>query len=266
MKNSKIESPVKSGYSSVNGLKMYYEIYGSGQPLVLIHGGGSTIQTTFGRILEPLSRNRQLIAVELQSHGRTEDADRPLSFEQDADDVAGLLKNLGIEKADFFGFSNGGSTTMQIAIRHPHLAGRIVVASAMAKRTGLPPQFFEFMKNASLENMPQQYQQAYKEVAPDPSRLLSMHDKCADRMLNFQSWSDEDIRSIKAPTLFIVGDKDIVSPEHAVEMYRLIPDCQLAILPGGHGDYIGEITTLKGSPAENYEAISIIEKFLNARR
>lgn len=259
---SKGPKPVKTGYSVVNGLKMYYEIYGSGKPLVLLHGGGSTIQTTFGRVLEPLSQGRQLIAVELQSHGRTADIERPLSFEQDADDVAGLLKNLGIQKADFFGFSNGGSTAMQIAIRHPQLVDRIIVASAMAKRSGLPPQFFEFMKNASLENMPQELQKAYLEVAPDPSRLISMHDKCRDRILYFESWSDDAIRSIKAPTLLLFGDRDVVTPEHAVELYRLIANSRLAILPGGHGDYIGEIATLSNGVPEKFSAIPVIEEFL----
>ena len=110
-----------SGYASVNGLKMYYEIHGTGTPLVLIHGGGSTIQTTFGRVLHSFAKDRQVIAVELQAHGHTADIDRPLSFEQDADDVAELLKHLNIDKADIFGFSNGASTTLEIAIRHPGL-------------------------------------------------------------------------------------------------------------------------------------------------
>jgi pimeloyl-ACP methyl ester carboxylesterase len=98
---------------------MYYEIYGKGKPLVLIHGGGSTIQTTFGRVIPKLALHRKLIATELQAHGRTSDRDNELSFEQDADDVATLLKNLNIHRADFFGFSNGGTTALQIAIRHP---------------------------------------------------------------------------------------------------------------------------------------------------
>src|SRR5689334_17031450 len=116
------QSPGDKGqgsYASVNGLKMYYEIHGEGAPLVLIHGGGSTIQTTFGRVLPALAKNHKVIAVELQAHGHTADIDRPLSFEQDADDVAELLKQLHIEKADVFGFSNGASTTLEIAIRHP---------------------------------------------------------------------------------------------------------------------------------------------------
>src|SRR6186997_1085972 len=102
-----------SGYSDVNGLKMYYEIHGDGFPIVLIHGGGSTIQSTFGRILPILAKDHKVIAVEMQAHGRTKDIDRALSFTQDADDISVLLKNLGIPKADIFGFSNGASTTLQ---------------------------------------------------------------------------------------------------------------------------------------------------------
>src|SRR5690606_29072653 len=110
-----------TGYSDVNGIKMYYEIYGQGKPLVLIHGGGSTIESNWARVIPLLAKNRKVLALELQAHGRTSDRNGDLSFEQDADDVAGLLHNLNIDRADFFGFSNGGTTTLQIAIRHPEI-------------------------------------------------------------------------------------------------------------------------------------------------
>ncbi len=103
-------------YAKVNGLNLYYEVHGDGNPLVLIHGGGSTIQTTFGRVINDLSIKHKVIAVEMQAHGHTADIDRPLSFEQDADDIAELLRHLKIDKADIFGFSNGASTTLQFAI------------------------------------------------------------------------------------------------------------------------------------------------------
>lgn len=253
----------KSGYSEVNGLKMYYEIYGQGKPLVLIHGGGSTIQTSFGRIIPPLARQRQIIGVELQTHGRTNDRNTDLSFEQDAEDVAALLKNLQLDKADFFGFSNGGSTAIQIAMRHPALVDKIIVGSAFYKRNGVYPQFWDFMNQATIEQMPQQYKDTYAEVAPDPGNLQTMHDKCVKRMLEFKDWSDDQIKSIKAPTLIITGDADVVTPEHAVEMYRLIPNCQLAIIPGGHGKYIGEITTLNSDSENTGFVVSMIEEFLN---
>lgn len=259
-------SNFKSGYSEVNGLKMYYEIYGQGKPLVLIHGGGSTIQTSFGRIIPEIAKYRQVIGLELQTHGRTNDRNTDLSFEQDADDVATLLKNLQITKADFFGFSNGGSTTMQIAIRHPNLVDKIIVGSAFCKRSGAPPQFWDFMKQATIDHMPQQYKDTYVKVAPDPSHLKTMHDKCAKRMIEFKDMSDEQIKSIKAPALLIAGDADVITPEHAVEMYRLIPDCRLAILPGGHGDYMGEITTLNNdTQSTGFVVVPIIEEFLNKK-
>ena len=147
----------KSGYSEVNGLKMYYEIHGQGEPLVLIHGGGSTIQTNFEKIIPLFAKNRMVVAVELQAHGRTNDRNADLTFEQDADDVAALLKNLNIYKANFFGFSNGGTTALQFAIRHPELVDKMILGSALAKRNGAPDWFWGFMAQAKLENMPSWY-------------------------------------------------------------------------------------------------------------
>ena len=156
-------------FAAVNGLKMYYEVHGSGNPLVLLHGGGSTIESTFGRILPELARAHQVIAVELQAHGHTLDIDRPLSFEQDADDVAALLKQLKIEKVDVMGFSNGGTTALQIAIRHPELVNRLVLLAAAFKRSGMQPGFFDGFQNASLEkSMPQPLKDAYLRANPDP--------------------------------------------------------------------------------------------------
>ena len=190
-----------------------------------------------------MAKTRQVIAFEQQGHGRTADiADRPFSFEQSADDAAALLQHLKIEKADFFGFSNGGNIALQIAIRHPSRVRKLVVASAMFKRDGLYPEVWEFMKRSTLENMPKELQEAYRKVAPHPEQLPTFHDKCAKRMLEFKDWRPEDIQSIEAPTLLMIGDADSVRPEHAVEMFRLLPHAQLAVLPGGHGAYIGEVT------------------------
>lgn len=255
----------KNGYSDVNGIKMYYEIYGQGKPLVLIHGGGSTIQTTFEKVIPLLAKNRKVIAVELQAHGRTSDRNSDLSFEQDADDIAKLLKNLNITKADFFGFSNGGTTTLQIAIRHPEIVDKIILGSALAKRNGVPEWFWDFMKQARLENMPGQLKVAYKQVAPDTNGLQIMHDRDAKRMVNFKDIPDEQIKTIKAPTLIIIGDKDVITPEHAIELHRQIANSELAIFPGGHGEYIGEITTLKPDFKESDLVLPMIEKFLNKK-
>lgn len=256
----------KNGYSEVNGIRMYYEIYGQGKPFVLIHGGGSTIQSNFGKVIPLFAKNRQVIALELQAHGRTGDRNADLSFEQDADDVVALLQDLNIDKADFFGFSNGGTTTLQIAIRHPEIVDKIIVGSALAKRDGVPEWFWGFMKQAKLENMPEPLKIAYKQVAPDTNGLQVMHDKDARRMVNFKDIPDEQIKSIKAPALIIIGDKDMITPEHALELHRQIANSELAIIPGGHGDYIGEITTLKPDLKESaFLAVPMIEKFLDQK-
>jgi pimeloyl-ACP methyl ester carboxylesterase len=249
-------------YAHVNGLKMYYEVHGKGFPLVLIHGGGSTIGTTFGRILPGLAKNHQVIAVEMQAHGHTPDVDRPLSFEQDADDVAALLKHLNVSKADIFGFSNGASTTLQIAIRHPEVVNKIVVASTMYKKSGSYPWFWEMMQKATFEEMPQPYKDAYLAINPNKEALYKMYLRDVTRMQNFKDMKEEEIKAIKAPALIILANNDVVSPEHGVEMYRQMQKAKLVILPGGHGDYIGELATVR--PGNNdYPAVSIIEKFLS---
>jgi pimeloyl-ACP methyl ester carboxylesterase len=248
-------------YANVNGLKMYYEVHGSGFPLVLIHGGGSTIGTTFGRILPQLAKTHQVIAVEMQAHGHTADIDRPLSFEQDADDIAELLKQIGIKKADIFGFSNGASTTLQVAVRHSQLVNKIVVASTMYKKAGTFPGFWDMMANATFEGMPQPYKDAYLDINPSKDGLFAMYKRDVVRMQSFKDMREEDIKAIQAPALIIVGNKDVVTPEHAVEMYRQMQHATLVMLPGGHGDYIGELTTLKPGQKE-YSALPIIESFL----
>lgn len=256
----------KSGYKDVNGLKMYYEIYGEGPPLVLIHGGGSTIHTSFGRIIPLLARKRQVIAMELQAHGRTSDREADLSFEQDADDVVSLLKSLNIPQADFFGFSNGGTTALQIAMRHPEIVNKVILGSALSRRNGLPEQFWSFIQQASLDNMPQLLKDAYQQVTPNPDRLQIMHDRDVKRMVNFKDLPDQAIRSIQAPVLIIIGDNDIVTIEHALEMHQWITNSDLAIIPGGHGEYIGEITTLKPGYKETDFIVPLMENFLDKKQ
>jgi pimeloyl-ACP methyl ester carboxylesterase len=250
-------------YADVNGLRMYYEIHGSGRPLVLIHGGGSTIESTFGRILPDLAKGHQVIAVELQAHGHTLDIGRPLSFEQDADDVASLLGQLHVQKADFMGFSNGGTTALQIAIRHPELVNKLVLASAAYRRDGLPPGFFDGFAHASLEkSMPQPLKDAYLKANPDPKGLQAMFDRDVARMEAFKDISDEAIRGIQAPTLVINADSDVVLPEHALALFRTLPHAKLAILPGGHGEYIGEICSRDKNSKIPALVTAMIEEFL----
>lgn len=228
---------VQSGYAPVNGLKIYYEVYGRANgkipPLLLLHGGGSTIETSFGKVLPALAKNRQVIAFEQQGHGHTADiADRPFTFEQSADDAAGLLRHLNIGKADIFGYSNGGNIALQIAIRHPDLVRKLVVESAMFNHDGSDPGFWKSFEHAKLDDMPPELREAYLGVAPHPEDLPTFFAKSVQRMLNFKDWSPEDMQSINAPTLVVTGDHDIVRPEHAVLMFRLLPNAQLAVLPG----------------------------------
>lgn len=248
-------------YASVNGLQLYYEIHGTGTPLVLIHGGGSTIQTTFGRILPALAKTHKVIAVEMQAHGHTADIDRPLSFEQDADDIAELLKQLNIDSADIFGFSNGASTTLQLAIRHPERVRKIIVASTFYNKAGAQPWFFDMMANATFEGMPQPFKDAFLAINPDTNALHRMYERDVARMQSFPDITEAQMKTIKAPAFIIIGDADIVRPEHAVEMYRMLPQSRLAILPGGHGDYFGEIT-IAADTTLIAATVSMIEKFL----
>ncbi|GAO43586.1 alpha/beta fold hydrolase [Flavihumibacter petaseus] len=252
-----------NGYAEINGLRLYYEIHGKGSPLVLIHGGGSTIQTTFGRIIPLLTNNRQVIAVDLQAHGRSGDRDQEVSFEQDADDIAGLLQHLRIPAADFLGFSNGGTTALQITIRHPEIVNRIITIAALAQRSGMPEAFWDFMKNASLEFMPVQLQEAYKAVAPDPEKLIVMHDKDARRMVHFTDIPEEQLKAISKPVMIIIGDRDVILPEHAVALHRMISGARLVILPGAHGECIGEITTIPAEAATlDFPVLPLIDTFL----
>lgn len=254
-----------SGYAPVNGLKMYYEIHGEGTPLVLIHGGGSTIQTSFSKILPLLAQHYKVIAVELQAHGHTNDRDSAESFEQDADDVAGLLQYLKINKAHFLGFSNGGNTAMQIAIRHSDLVNKLVIISSFYKREGMMTGFFEGMQQASLENMPALLKTYYLQINNDQKGLQAMFNKDKERMLHFKDWKDEDLASIKSPSLIIAGDKDVVTAEHTVKMSQIIPNAQLMILPGTHGAFIGEVCATEEGSKMPETTVTIIKEFLDKK-
>ena len=249
-------------FAEVNGLKMYYELHGRGKPLVLLHGGGSTIESTFGRLLPVLSGTRQVIAIELQAHGRTKDINRPLSFEQDADDVAALLADINIPKADFMGFSNGGTTCLQIAMRHPAMVNKLVLASATFKRDGMQAGFFDGFKQASLEMMPAPLQAAYLKVNPDPNGLKAMFEKDVAKMASFRDIKDDDVRNIQAPALVINGDSEVVLASHALELAKTLPNGRLAILPSGHGDYLGEVCTLATDSRLPILVATMIEEFL----
>ena len=261
-----------TGYVTVNGLRMYYELHGAfhdlhgagGTPLVLIHGGGSTIGTNFGRVLPLLARSRRVIAVEVQAHGHTRDVDRPFTFEQDADDVAALLDSLGVYRADVLGFSNGGTTALQIAIRHPAKVRRLVIASANYKRDGMPAWFWESMEKATFADMPQPYKDAHRAIDPSEAGVHAMFERDSKRMIAFTDIPDASIRAIQAPTLVVAGDRDVILPEHAIELARTLPNARLAILPGTHGSYLGEIMTPDVSPRVLESFVGLIDEFLGS--
>ncbi len=257
--------PIECGHAPINGIDLYYEVHGpdTGVPLVLLHGGGSTIEVTFGRILPALAERRRVIAVEEQAHGRSSDRDAPVRFDTSADDVAALLRLLKVDRADLFGFSNGASVALQVAIRHPELVRKLVFASSLTRRDGAYAQLWEAMEHADFSNMPQPLKDAFLRVNPDAEQLRTMHDKDADRMRNFRDVPDDLLRGVGAPTLVAVGDRDIVRPEHALELTRLFPDARLLILPGGHGDYLGEAVAAPQDSGYPRLTAELVQAFLD---
>jgi pimeloyl-ACP methyl ester carboxylesterase len=238
-------TPTESGYAPVNGLEMYYEVHGSGQPLVLLHGNLSTIGTSFGKVLPKLAAARRVIAVEQQGHGHTADIERAFSIGQWAQDTTALLRHLGIEQADLFGYSSGGAVALEIALRSPALVRKLVWAGGTSyRRDGLYPELLAgsaAMQPEDLDGSP--FQQAYARVAPHPENWHRLVAKTAELDRALEGWSSEDIASLKPPALLIIGDSDIVRPEHVVAMFRLLgggvvgdlvglPRSQLAVLPG----------------------------------
>lgn len=227
----------QKGYAPLDGLNLYYEVHGSAHadcpPLVLIHGGGDTIQTSFGKLIPELARDRQIIAFEQQGFGHTADIpDRPFSFERSADNAAALLEYLHVGQADVFGFSNGGTIALQVAIRHPRLVRKLIIASGFFNHDGADPAFWAGFEHAQSGQMPKELRDAYLAAAPHPENFQLFFDKCVQRMRNFKDISTGTMRGIQSPALVIVGDADVMRPEHAVEEYRLIPHSRLAILPG----------------------------------
>jgi pimeloyl-ACP methyl ester carboxylesterase len=256
---------IEASRASVNGIDIYYEVHGDhdGTPLVLLHGGGSTIDSNFGRVIPFLARTRRVIALEEQGHGRTSDRDQPFTFERSADDVAGLLRHLKVSQADIFGFSNGATVALQVAIRHPEVVRKLVFASSFTKRDGAQPQLWQFIKQADIANMPQVLKDAFLAVNPDSQRLKTMHDKDAARMAGFTDVPDSTVRAVQAPTLIITGDRDVARVEHALELSRVFPDARLLVLPSGHGDYLAEASSAPAETGYAEIAARLLERFLS---
>jgi pimeloyl-ACP methyl ester carboxylesterase len=237
-------------YADVNGIRLYYEIHGTGKPLILLHGGLGSGEM-FGPLLPALAEDRQVIAVDLQGHGRTADIDRPLDIRLMAGDIAALIGHLGFDQADLMGYSLGGGVALHTAVRHPELVGRLVVVSTNIRRSAIYPEMLgqqgqvgaatvEFMKDTPMYEL-------YARVAPRPEDFPRLLDKIGQSMaLDFDF--TEEVRGLQVPTLFACADADMFPPSHAVEVFELLGGGQrdggwqgegrpanghaLAILPG----------------------------------
>jgi pimeloyl-ACP methyl ester carboxylesterase len=228
----------RDGYADVNGLRMYYEVHGSGRPLVLLHGGLSTIDQEFGSVVRSLSYGRQVIAVEQQAHGRTADIDRALSFEQMADDTANLLLHLDIEQADFFGFSMGGATALQIAIRYPQLARKLAIVSSGYSLDGFQPGMLDMLlEYDAADPLPDPARQReFERVAATPEQWPAAVSRLKEAIGSYEGLRRQYLRSIQAQTLFVAGETGLVRPEHVGEMSRLVPESKLKVFPGNDHD------------------------------
>jgi pimeloyl-ACP methyl ester carboxylesterase len=238
----------RTGYANVNGIKLYYEIHGSGEPMVLLHGGLGA-SGMFGEILPLLMKTRQVITVDLQAHGRTADINRPLSFEAMADDIASLIKYLKIDKADVMGYSLGGGVALRTAVQHPGVVKKLVLVSVAFKRDGWYPEIREGMAQvgaAAAEPMKQTpMYQLYSSVAPKPDDWPVLLTKIGELLKKDYDWS-KDVAAVGVPTLLVFGDADAVPPAHAAQFFELlgggkkdggwdgsgISSSRLAILPG----------------------------------
>ncbi len=237
------ETAVQSGYAPVNGLQMYYEIHGSGGvPVVLLHGAYMTTGL-MEFLLSGLANTRQVIALDLQGHGRTADVDRPITYEQMAEDVAALMDHLGIAQADIVGYSMGGSTALLVAMRHPARVRKAVVASGQYRLDGLYPEVIAGIAEFTTEMMlATPWYEAYAAVAPNPEDFPTLFEKLQRLDAEEFAWDEAQIAAIAAPTLLIYGDADVIRPEHMVALFRLLgggvpgdltglPKARLAILP-----------------------------------
>jgi pimeloyl-ACP methyl ester carboxylesterase len=235
--NSLLFSKVAAGRAPVNGLDMYYEIAGEGAPAVFIHPFASHA-SVHGDLLPRMIPNRRWIAMDLQAHGRTPDIDRPLSYEQEADDVAALIRFLDLEKVDVFGESLGGIAAMVLAVRHPELIRRLAIYGSVLGRFEevTRPESLASFRSLTPDHHSVQFQREdYQRVAPDPDQWPQLFAKATRRAWN--GLSSEVLKTVNVPVLVAVGDHDVLGPpvEHALEVSRALPAGELAVIPdAGH--------------------------------
>jgi pimeloyl-ACP methyl ester carboxylesterase len=239
---------VAGDYADVNGIKLYYETHGAGHPVVLLHGGLGSIEM-FGGNLAALAQSHEVVAVDLQGHGRTADIDRPLSVELMADDIAALIEHLGLKRPHLVGYSLGGGVAFHTAVRHAHLVDRLVIVSVAFRRNAYYPDILaqQLRVNADLAETLKQtpMYQSYSSIAPRPEdwpRLLTKIGEAMKQDFDFT----EQVARLKSKTMIVAADADMFPPAHAVEVFGLLgggrrdggwdgsgrPNAQLAILPG----------------------------------
>lgn len=243
----------------------YYEIHGQGPDLVLIHGGGSSIETTFSRILPHLAQRYRILAMDLQAHGRTRARDKfsGNTIPEDAEDVYALMQQVGFGRSHVLGFSKGGASALYLAARHPEVVDCLIISGIFCRKEGAIPGFWDGFKNASLDMMPQVLKDAYIATNNDPAGLTTMFEMDCKSMVALEDWNDEDLKKIKARTLVLTSYQDVVTPEHALQMARQIPDGELVILRGNHGEFLGDTPAASKESRMPEVAAEIIHNFLS---
>jgi len=232
-----------AGRVEVNGMQLYYEVSGQGDPLIVLHGAYMTIES-MGAIIPKLAETHRVYALELQGHGRTTDIDRPITYPNLADDVAAFMDAIGLEKADVFGYSMGAAAALQLAVRHPTKVNKLVVASAAYDTAGWQPEFRAFVPQMTPEmfvNTP--LEDEYRKLAANPDGFRALVEKLIALEKEPMDW-EEDVRGLQVPVLIITGDADVVTLEHSVALFRLLgggamgdmgsppPASRLAVMPG----------------------------------
>ncbi|HEU5441889.1 MAG TPA: alpha/beta hydrolase [Ktedonobacterales bacterium] len=261
------------GYATVNGLDIYYEIHGSGEPLIVLPGGFMTVQAT-GAIVPQLAASRRVIGVELQGHGHTADIERALRFESMADDIADLIEHLGLERADILGYSLGGGVALQTAIRHPEVVRKLALISTPFKRDGWYPEVLAGMAAISVEGFAgTPIHDAYLKTSPKPEAWPTFVAKMRQLLGEDYDWGT-DVAALNTPILIVVGDADSVRLPHAVEFFGLLgggkadgdqaglPPSRLAVLPAT--THVGWEPPKRGPMSRTELLVPMIEEFLDA--
>ena len=223
----------QADYANVGGLKMYYEVRGSGPPLLLLHGGTTTIAYSWAKQIPRWSKRHRVIAVEQMGHGHTPDVpERAFTYEQMAEDTAALLAKLKITSVDIVGWSDGGNIGMVLAMRHPELVRKLVVSGPNC-RDSRDPEFAQWLETGKPEEWPSDIRDAYVAVSPDGAAHWPLLLARVKKMwLSFEGWDDKELSKIRAPVMVMVGDQDWVRTEYAVELHRAIGESRLFVVPG----------------------------------